>query len=123
MLELNKIATTKSGEKLKPFLIQNDFVYCFTKNGGIVMKTFNDFDFNKETKKENIVVIPSAPIKQNEEVTPTTPTDTTTPTTPTDTTTPTTPTDTTTPTTPTTPTTNPTGQPTDGKIIPDEDYV
>jgi hypothetical protein len=62
MFELNKIVTTKKGESVKPFLVQNGFIYCFTKNGSVVLKTFDEFDFKAEVKKEEHYVMPSEKI-------------------------------------------------------------
>jgi len=58
MFKLNAIVKTKKGEEVKPFLVQNDFVYCFTKNKGIVIKVFSDFDFTTENKKQDYIVMP-----------------------------------------------------------------
>ncbi|HUS49827.1 MAG TPA: hypothetical protein VMZ91_06660 [Candidatus Paceibacterota bacterium] len=58
MFKLNEVITTKKGEKLKPFLVQNNMVYCFTSNGQTVIKELTEFDHTPKKEKEVIVVTP-----------------------------------------------------------------
>lgn len=58
MFKLNKIIKTKSGEEVKPFLVQKNMVYCFTRNGKTVIKKLSDFDHTPEKEKNVVVVTP-----------------------------------------------------------------
>jgi len=57
MFKLNIVQTTKSGEKLMPFIVSGNTVSCFTKNKEIVYRQLSDFDFSSPPKKNQVVSV------------------------------------------------------------------
>jgi hypothetical protein len=57
MFAINKEVITKSGELVKPYLVEGEIVYCVTKSGKAIMRKLKDFDFSKKADPEKILVV------------------------------------------------------------------
>jgi len=58
MLTLNKQIKTKKNKLVIPYSIEGDMVYCFDESKKTIVLKLSEFDLNKKTKKEEIMVKP-----------------------------------------------------------------
>jgi hypothetical protein len=52
MFALNKEIATKSGEVVKPFLVENKLVHCFDHSGRTIYKKLDDFNFSPQDENK-----------------------------------------------------------------------
>ncbi len=60
MIRFNRSTITKSGEKVIPFLVEGETVYCFDSANNTIIKEVSDFEGSAPvttTKEKNTVVV------------------------------------------------------------------